>query len=129
MYRKAAEESNTIVLPEIAGTTFAREVDAMSAMVNKYMTVFMTYRFLMHNVSKLKPFLSSHKRKQVNNLISFYSYLTLINLINIFALKIAISAKNIHSKCSCKDQSPYAQLDHIACFSESLPDCPFLAQL
>lgn len=62
MYGRAAEESNTIVLPEIAGTTFAREVDAMSAMVNNYMTVFMTYRFLMHNVSKLKPFLSSSKR-------------------------------------------------------------------
>lgn len=72
MYKKAAEESNAIVLPEINDTTFAREVDIASVTANKYMTAFMTYRFLMHNISKLKPLLSTCKRKQVNNLISFF---------------------------------------------------------
>lgn len=79
MYKKAAEESDTIVLSEITDATSAREVDIMSVIANKYMTAFMTYRFIMHNISKLKPFLSTCKRKQVNNLMSFLSPLTLIN--------------------------------------------------
>lgn len=35
MYKKAVEESNTIVWQEITDTTFARKVDVMSVIANK----------------------------------------------------------------------------------------------
>lgn len=71
MYKKAAD---TVVLLKITNTIFAREVDTMSVIPNKYMTVFIPYRPLMHNISKLNPFLSTHKRKQVNTWISFFNF-------------------------------------------------------